>query len=58
MIPAFTSRRCLNSYLSNPKQFAKGAGPGGTTYINPEMEKELFSFQQQIEKKFKHSKVN
>ena len=50
MIPAFTNIKRKKAYFNTPKQ--------GFTYINWDMESELYTFQTQIEQKFRDSSIN
>ena len=51
MIPAFTNVKRLKKYEADPKK-------GGFTYINWEIEDELWKFQKEIEQKFMVSGIN
>jgi hypothetical protein len=50
MIPSFTTEIRRKLYFSDPQK--------GFTYINWEIEEELFRFQKDIESRFKASNVN
>ena len=50
MIPSFTNAKRKNLYSNDPKK--------GFTYINWDIEEELWRFQKEIETKFKTSMVN
>ena len=50
MIPAFTTEKRKKLYYSHPKN--------GFTYVNWEIEEELWKFQKDIEAKFAASQVN
>ena len=50
MIPSFTNKKRQHAYYNTSKQ--------GFTYINWDMENELYIFQTQIEQKFRKSAMN
>ena len=50
MIPSFTNKKRQHAYYNTSKQ--------GFTYINWDMENELYVFQTQIEQKFRKSTMN
>jgi hypothetical protein len=50
MIPSFTNEKRRKLYSTDPKK--------GFTYVNWDIEEELWRFQKEIEIKFKQSKVN
>lgn len=51
MIPSFTNTKRMKLYINDPKR-------GGFTYINWDIEEELWRFQKEIETKFRASMVN
>ena len=50
MVPSFTNEKRKKLYFNHPKK--------GFTYINWDIEEELWRFQREIESKFANSKVN
>jgi hypothetical protein len=50
MLPAFTNERRRKAYMTDPKK--------GFTYINWDIEEELWRFQKEIENRFAKSEVN
>ena len=50
MVPSFTTDKRKRIYQEEPKR--------GFTYVNWDIEEELWRFQAEIEEKFRNSKVN
>ena len=50
MMPAFTTEKRKKAYFNDPKK--------GFTYINWDIEEELWRFQKEIENRFKDSVMN